>query len=255
MILFKRFRPGIVIIPGMLLALIFMVSPVRGGDPPSRCPESFHGRFKPFHPSALKHQAHTTDTADTVKLPSKGRAFLYSLLIPGAGEYYAGSKKMAKVFFISEGLLWATYFSFRTYGHWKENDYRRFAVTHAGVDLNGKDHQYFVDIENYNNIQEFNEAKLRQRDVDAMYPENDFYGWQWDSGASRKRFERIRIASDKAFNNSLLVIGGIVLNHLISGIDALSAARRRTDEHHNRIKLGVMGLPEGGAVVTVLKIF
>jgi hypothetical protein len=251
----RPMHPRMHILLGAVLILNAAASTIRSEDLETKGSGSRSLFPAQFQPSVLGKAGQTSETESISKFPSKGRAFLYSLFVPGAGEYYAGSKKMARVFFTSELLLWTTYFSFRTYGHWKEDDYRRFAVSHAGVNLAGKDHQYFVNIENYDSIQDYNEAKLRQRNIDAMYPENDMYSWQWDSGDSRKRFEQLRIASDTAFNNSLFVIGGIVLNHIISGIDALSAARRRAENRQNHIRFGVIGLPQGGGMVTLLKVF
>lgn len=179
--------------------------------------------------------------------PSKAKAFLLSLALPGAGEYYAGSKKMARIFLGAEILLWATYFTFRAYGNQKKDDYQSYAVAHAGIDPSGKDHAYFVNIENYDNIRDYNEAKLRQRDVSAVYPETQEYAWDWDSDASRQRFERLRYSSDAAYTRALFVIGGVILNHVISGIDAARLARK-SGGNTNRIQVGVAGVPEGGVV-------
>jgi hypothetical protein len=179
--------------------------------------------------------------------PSKSKAFLLSLALPGAGEYYAGSKKMARIFLGAEILLWATYFTFRAYGNQKKDDYQSYAVAHAGVDPSGKDHAYFVNIENYDNIRDYNEAKLRQRDVGAVYPETAEYAWDWDSEASRQRFERLRYSSDAAYTRALFVIGGVILNHVISGIDAARLARK-SGGSADRIQVGVAGVPEGGVV-------
>ena len=187
--------------------------------------------------------------------PSRAKAFALSFLLPGAGEYYAGSKKMAKVFFITEVFLWTTFASFRIYGNWKKDDYRQMAVAYAGVDLTGKDHQYFVDIGNYDSIQEYNAAVLRERDADALYPENDDYDWEWESEEMRLEFRRSRIASDAAYNRSLLVIGAVILNHIVSGIDALRLARAAEKSGERKVELDIVGLPDGEVRVVLSKHF
>lgn len=189
------------------------------------------------------------------RTPSMGKAFLLSFVLPGAGEYYAGSKRMGKIFFGIEALLWATFAGFRTYGDWKKNDYIQFAAAHAGVDGTGKDHTYYVAVENYDNIRDYNDAKLRQRNVKEMYPENKAYSWQWDGESSRKTFEKLRIASDNAYSRSLFVIGGIVLNHIVSGIDALRAAKKDREVGENRLRVSFVGLPEGGASIILWTCF
>jgi hypothetical protein len=208
-----------------------------------------------FTPSCLIHRERATLEKEMMNPPSKARAFFLSLLLPGLGEYYAGSKKMARVFSCTEVLLWATYFSFRTYGSWKKSDYQNFAVSHAGIDPSGKDHQYFVNIENYTNIREYNDAMLRQRSVKDLYAENSQFNWEWDSEASRRKYEKLRIASDNAYNRSLFVIGGIILNHIVSGIDALRLARQGQSAGSHRIQLCMMGLPEGGMIINLRKHF
>jgi len=188
--------------------------------------------------------------------PSKVKAFFLSLAVPGAGEYYAGSDKAAKVFFGTECALWAAYGGFQWYGRSWKHDYRLYAAAHAGVvDPSGKDHDYYSNIENYMSLTDYNDAKLQQRDLRALYPEGGKYDWTWDSGESRRRFERMRIRSDRAMRNSTFVIGGIALNHIISGIDAIRVTRRKTPSGEAGMKVGVAGFPEGGGMVWIVKRF
>lgn len=181
--------------------------------------------------------------------PSRAGAFFLSLLLPGAGEYYAGSKKMAGIFLGTEALLWSTFTSFRVYGKWKKNDYERMAIAHAGVSAEGKDHDYFVALELYDNIREYNAEMMRNRDFDALFPENEEYSWQWDSRESRLKYERLRVASDNAFERSLLVVGGVLLNHLFSAVDALRLAQGAA----KGVEVGLAPLPEGGFVLGIFK--
>jgi hypothetical protein len=193
--------------------------------------------------------------AQTRNNPSKAKAFLLSFVLPGAGEYYAGSKKAAAAFFGMECALWATFTGFQTYGHWKERDYRLFASTYAGVNPSGKNRDYYVAVENYMNLVAYNDAKLQQRRVDRMYPEHSGFDWQWDTESSRKQYKQMRIKSDRAYRNSLFVVGGVVLNHLASGIDAVRAAGRRTPSAGKEVRVGFAGLPEGGGMVFLVKKF
>lgn len=239
----------------LLSILVFSLTSSGWGKEDSRGNEqSRFGSPKRFDRSILLDQK--TSVSRTIqKTPSRGKAFLLSLILPGAGEYYAGSKKMAAIFFGTEILLWATYGSFRTYGNWKKDDYKRFATVHAGIHPTGKDYQYFVDVENYMDIRSYNEAKLKQRDVNALYPENEEYSWKWDGEASRKRFEKLRLASDDAYTRALFVIGGIVVNHIISGIDAIRVARKQQKAFAENVHMGVIVLPEGGVCFQLWKCF
>jgi hypothetical protein len=58
------------------------------------------------------------------------RAFLYSLIIPGSGEFYANSRIKAIAFFGMDVALWGLYFNYHKKGKDKEKEYRNFADAH-----------------------------------------------------------------------------------------------------------------------------
>lgn len=58
------------------------------------------------------------------------RAFLYSLVIPGAGEFYANSKIKSVIFFGVDVTFWSLYFNYHKKGKNKENEYKGFADQH-----------------------------------------------------------------------------------------------------------------------------
>lgn len=153
--------------------------------------------------------------------PHKDRkkAFLRSLILPGAGECYLGKHTLAKAFFATEVTLWLSYFAFRQYGNWIRDDALAFAATHSTAGIEGKPSQFFVDIGNYIDVYQYNDAKLRFGEYEKVYDENDYF-WSWDLDKNRQRFENMRIAGDRALNRSTFVIGAVFANHLISAIHA-----------------------------------
>ncbi len=154
---------------------------------------------------------------------STGLAAIYSLLLPGMGELYAGGFESGKYFLIAEGALWLTYASFEIYGNQIRDDARAFAQAHAGVNPAGKNDQFFVDIGNYLNTDEYNQQKLRDHDVTKLY-DDPTYQWAWDTDPSRSTFREQRIASDNMYNNRKFVVGAILINHVGSAINAVRAA-------------------------------
>jgi hypothetical protein len=166
---------------------------------------------------------------DTAGSRTIGGAFMRSLVLPGWGQRYAGAKTAARNFFVVEAFLWGSFAAFQIYGHWLEDDYKLFAATHASAEVNGKEDQFFVDIGNFINIDEFNQSRLRRRDVEGLYdPATHF--WRWDTDANRQKFENLRIRSDKAFSNATFVIAGVIANHLISGIHAAWTVHKKADK-------------------------
>lgn len=64
------------------------------------------------------------------ELVSTRRAFLQSLIIPGWGELYAGSKTKAIAFFGAEVVLWAGFAYFLNQYYVKTDEYEKFADEH-----------------------------------------------------------------------------------------------------------------------------
>ena len=187
--------------------------------------------------------------------PSKTKAFFLSLLIPGAGEYYLGSKKMARIFLGVEIGLWAGYLALNEYGGWIEHDYQLFAVSHAGITRHGKDHDFYVDIGNFNDLTQYNEVKLQQRDVNSLYPDKDEFQWKWDKESSREKYSDMRVKTDQVYQSALFVIGGIFINHIVSSLDALRLAKKQQHMSSQPLYFAMTGLPEGGCRVFLFKNF
>jgi len=181
--------------------------------------------------------------AERVSLPenkilpekSRGKAFLFSLILPGLGERYAGAHKKAQFFFASEITLWLGYAGFITYRDWRKDDYKTYAASYAEVDLEGKSDSYFVDIGNYDSIYEYNEAKLRQRNLPDYYRDEEKYYWNWDNQTHRDKFEQLRISADNANNRATFVVGAILANHVLSAIDAVWSVHKYEKVHHTSV--------------------
>jgi len=59
---------------------------------------------------------------DVKKKKSNGLAILYSMILPGMGELYAGSYDSGIYFTIADGVLWGTYVGMNVYGTGKKID-------------------------------------------------------------------------------------------------------------------------------------
>jgi len=160
---------------------------------------------------------------ETPKKKTTGLAAIYSLLLPGMGELYAHNFESGKYFLIAEGTLWLTYATFEVYGNQIRDDSRAYAQAHAGAIIQGKDDQFFVDIGNFINTDEYNQKKLRDRDYTRVYTDPT-YAWHWDSPFSRATFRDQRIASENMYNNRKFVVAAILVNHVASAINAVRGA-------------------------------
>ncbi len=162
---------------------------------------------------------------------SKGKAMLLSMLIPGAGQWYLGHKNWARAFFVTEVALWTGAISFDAYSKWRRDDMKTFAALHAHADINDKPSQYFVDMGNYIDIYEYNDAKQLRREFQKVYDVDEYF-WAWGSDVQQHDFEQMRISSDRARNRAIFMVGGIIANHLFSAIDAVWKTYRYNKKFH-----------------------
>ncbi len=149
-------------------------------------------------------------------------AIAYSLLLPGMGELYAGRFDRGLHPLIVEGVLWLGFAGFNSYGNWLQTDSRTYAVQHAGASIDGKDDQFFVDVANYMNTHDYNQAKLVDRNLAALYSEDagSAWLWQWSSDAERRKYKDQRTLSEEMFNASRFVVLGMIANRIWSAIQA-----------------------------------
>jgi len=155
---------------------------------------------------------------------SAGLAAIYSLLLPGMGELYAGGFGSGKYFLIAESALWLTFSSFEIYGTALREDSRTFATSHAGVDPSGKDDQYYIDIGNFLDTDEYNQKQLQDRELEKVYDPAQGFAWSWDSDQSRLTYRSQRIDSEEIFNSKKFVVIATLVNHVASAINAARAA-------------------------------
>lgn len=74
------------------------------------------------------------------KSPTK--AFLLSVAVPGAGQWYYGSKTRALVFFGAEVATWALYLNFHSDGNTREDEFEAFNREHWSRDAYEKKYLY-----------------------------------------------------------------------------------------------------------------
>ena len=151
---------------------------------------------------------------------------LKSIVIPGTGEFQLNKIERGRAFFLTEGFLWLSYLTSTHASHYQDHTMRSFAADHAGVDIHRKTDQFWIDIGNYASLDAFNAEHARWREVDVMYDEGGTWEWSWDNSRNQKKFEVYRINRDLWALSGKFIIGGIVMNHIISGIDALYLNRQ-----------------------------
>jgi hypothetical protein len=165
---------------------------------------------------------------------SAGLAVVYSLLLPGMGEMYAGDYSSGKYFTIADAAFWVFFTGFTVYGNRMESNYKAYAAGFGGVNTQDKDDEYYAIIGDYTNIDQYNYEKELNRDFDETFDAETHY-WDWGSSESRKEYRRTWTSSEQANNNVRFAVGALILNRVVSAINAV----RLVSRHNKNISEGL----------------
>ncbi len=173
------------------------------------------------------------------KSPTK--AFLFSLAVPGAGEFYLDHKIKAGSFLAADIALWAGYFIFRGKARDKEDEYKQFAdiwyhpndylewwnmqdsITQQAyshrlpVDSSGSPiHNY----EYYENIGKYHQFQIGWDDI-WQSPEDTVI-----DSPLRSQYLDMRAKSNDYFATATTIAMVSIANHIVSAFDAAIGAKR-----------------------------
>ena len=158
------------------------------------------------------------------------KAMVASALIPGTGEWLLGHKMKAEIFLWLDGAVWLTYAGLSWYGNSKEHDARIFATQWSGANLDQKP-EYYKTLERYDNSSDYNTDIIRE--ARSIYPDsieaqkeylakNGYFedeAWDWDSDSSRMTYYYKRKSARTTIHQAGLILGGVLMNRLISCLD------------------------------------
>jgi hypothetical protein len=197
---------------------------------------------------------------------SPGKAFVLSLVLPGAGQYYTGNKIKAAVSLAIESALWLGRFSYRSQGddqvleyeafaddHWSDIPYFNSLLAEYEIDrwgdsdpgvpwahhlpfkVDGVDTTADMNHEYYENIGKYDQFVWGWDDLvpisDTLpIPENNYR-----SPTNRPKYLLMRESANKSFDRARKATILVIANHLLSAFDAaLSAQRQNRSAMHSR---------------------
>jgi hypothetical protein len=173
------------------------------------------------------------------------KAALYSLLLPGLGDYQLGNKGRATMFFAAEGLIWVAYATFEVQGHQREDDYQELAVQFAGVSRTGHSDDFYARVREFDNSDQYEaDLKLTGRSeiftaggsledinadaLEAYFVDNrvaDYEPWRWQSLEKRVQYSEVRSSSKTSYRRADYMLVAAVANRMVSAVVAYTAAR------------------------------
>lgn len=158
------------------------------------------------------------------KSPKKA-AFL-SIVLPGAGELYAGGHKSSRFFLFTEALFWTGLIGFKKLNNARINTFEAYAAAHAGTNLKGRQNSHLDRVSNYKSIYDYNERVLFvEGEFANPLPVTSENIWEWDSAESREKFADLRSKATWARTRSFLFVGALLFNRFASALNAAHIAR------------------------------
>ena len=167
---------------------------------------------------------------------STGIALLLSAVMPGMGELYVGDYSSGKYFTAAEVALWATAFSMSSYSTWQEKNFKQFAKSKAGVQGDSFDSDFYANVANYNNIDEYNNEMAFNREYSSMYDATARY-WKWNTVTDRKTYRTMWVSSRQANNNIRFATGAMILNRIVSMINAVRLVTAHNKSLQNTVSV------------------
>jgi len=169
---------------------------------------------------------------------SIGRAFLYSALVPGLGEYYSGSRVKAALFFAFDIFAWSQYLGNHGKGRDREDEFELFANSHWSPT------QYTVwlieewgitDDEDTTNQETTFTHNLPDEKTQQYYEmigkyEQFLAGWDdydadAESSAKRQAYLEMRDDANNKLNTARTWVMISLANHFLSAFDAALSAK------------------------------
>lgn len=190
------------------------------------------------------------------KRKSMPKAMMYSLILPGLGDFYAGNRGTGKVLLGTEIAIWLGYMGFQYYGGIQKDAYMLYAHEHADANRGRTDEPYFDAVEVYRSSIEYNSYVYE--DARLLYPDdparqNEYVnehayfaedGWEWQQSTTFAEYRKMRIATRETYQRAVFMTGFAILNRLVGAI----TSSRNVRNHNKRIeemKWGIHLKPQG----------
>lgn len=151
---------------------------------------------------------------------SPGLALLFSLIVPGAGQFYINRMDVGKYYLGADIAFWIGYGAMTVYSNNVYDQAQVYSVQHASIgSVDGKDEDFFSNIGSYDNVYEYNNDKLARGEYQSLYDVQTNY-WDWDNMSNMNIYESQRKSSERISDNRIIFGSLLIVNRIVSGISA-----------------------------------
>jgi hypothetical protein len=174
---------------------------------------------------------------------SPGRAFLYSALLPGAGQAYVQGgnwRGSATMYTAADVSLWTGLLATVIRHDQLITSYTTLASSRAGAFVEGKNRTFFLHLGSYRSSDEFREAMLRNRNWDQVdYVAERAYQWQWVSDDDFFRYRELREDAESLNRRRTFLVALLAGNRALSAVTAARYAVRSNRSADVNVNLGL----------------
>jgi hypothetical protein len=223
----------------------------------------FAGLFfaSPAFCQVVVEESVTTDTVDLFSKtegPQKSAilAMAASIVLPGLGQQYLGQKERALAYFSAEALFIFGAVACNYNSHQIFNNAKAYAWEHANVAGGAgadaafwQNMRYFDESDGLNQsisrgYNQMQELIYRDQEKDYLAPNLQ---WRWDDPANRKTYGTFLDKSHSYEVAASFLIGAMVLNRLVSFVDARFAAQHQVSEPRSALLISPSCDPQNGS--------
>ena len=149
-----------------------------------------------------------------------GSGILKNMIVPGWGfEQLENHKDLSKKYFLREAIIWSSVLTSRSSSNLFEDYYIAYGIDYSDADILRYDDGYSINVGNYDSMFEYNQAMLRKRRPEDIYPNNEGYDWQWNSTEERLKYKKMLQVSRDLDKLGDFAIASLLIHRVVSVIN------------------------------------
>jgi hypothetical protein len=194
-------------------------------------------------------------------------AMAASAVLPGAGHFYLGNNSRVSAFIWIDAALWLSASTTWFYGDNQLKSARGYAVKYAGAEGAPKNIDFLSLMGNYRsrggslyqnsnpgNNEDYNQAMMRAGlDIDAEYPYQYGYIWDWGSSDNPETTKRMQNYNEMLKRHRIakiafqVSIGAMALNRVLAILDAMRLYKQ-TSANFSHLQIMPLATPRQSGI-------
>ena len=143
-----------------------------------------------------------------------------NIVIPGLGMPKTDQyQKIRKQYLLREVVLWGGLFSSRRSRDIYKDNYINYGVTYSDTNVSDFNYQYAINVGDYDSMSEYNDAMLRKRLSDKVYPQDQGYDWNWGASSERLKYRNMLRTSRNLDKMGDFAIAGLLIHRIVGVIN------------------------------------